>query len=103
MPPAEFLMTEACGCDAVANRMSEYLDGELEPPVARTIAAHLSRCTACARLAFDLALTIATLRRLSPARRVTFERLAGSFLCGGEPRPASPRFSAAHMHEGDEP
>jgi len=66
-----------CLCDEVSDRVSEYLDGELEPAVARTIARHLERCARCARLAAELALTIAALHRLCPASGVTLAWLAG--------------------------
>jgi anti-sigma factor RsiW len=66
--PASRLEEDSTDCDRVADRLSDYLDGELDPSVARTIAVHLCRCPGCARNAAELALTIAALHRLSPAR-----------------------------------
>jgi hypothetical protein len=56
------------GCDQVSHWISEFLDGELEHTAARTVAVHLSCCPRCATMAAQLALTIAALHRLSPAR-----------------------------------
>jgi len=68
-PPACRVEDDSSACDEVVDRLSDYLDGELEPAAGRAIALHLSRCPACAGSAAELALTIAALRRLSPARR----------------------------------
>jgi anti-sigma factor RsiW len=42
------------------------LDGQLERTAASTVAAHISRCTDCARLGGVLAITIAALARVGP-------------------------------------
>ena len=67
-PPPSRVEDHSTECDRVADGMSDYLDGELEPGAARTVAAHLSRCAGCARMAAELALTIAALRRLGGGR-----------------------------------
>jgi hypothetical protein len=41
-------------CARVDRRLSEWLDGELEPAVAREVSSHLSQCAACARRAEEL-------------------------------------------------
>jgi hypothetical protein len=41
-------------CARVDRRLSEWLDGELEPAVAREVSSHLSLCTACARRVNEL-------------------------------------------------
>jgi hypothetical protein len=41
-------------CARVDSRLSEWLDSELEPAVAREVSAHLSQCTACAGRADEL-------------------------------------------------
>ncbi len=71
------LLPEPLGCDEVAAHVSDYLDGELAPDLAASVAAHLAWCPACARFAGELALTIAALHGLAPAPRVTAGWLAG--------------------------
>ncbi len=80
--------------------MSDYLDGELDPRVSRRVALHLSRCSRCARMAAELALTIAALHRLSPAREVTLGWLAGQLRCEPARALATPRLLAAHPSPG---
>jgi hypothetical protein len=41
-------------CARVDRRMSEWLDGELDPALARDVSSHLSQCTVCARRAEEL-------------------------------------------------
>ncbi len=62
-PPGR-LEEDSTPCDRVADLMSDYLDGELETGAAHDMALHLSRCPGCARMAAELALTIAALHRL---------------------------------------
>ncbi len=64
-------------CNQVSAWLSEYLDGDLAPGIARSIAEHLSRCVACRRLAGELALTITALHHLAPDRAVTLGWLGG--------------------------
>lgn len=64
-------------CSRVSAWLSEYLDGDLAPAIAGSIAGHLSRCVACRRLAGELALTITALHQLAPARGVTLRWLGG--------------------------
>lgn len=51
-------------CWWVADRLSELLDGELEPAAAAGVALHLAACPGCARLALELAATVEALHRL---------------------------------------
>jgi anti-sigma factor RsiW len=60
---------DSTDCDRVADWLSDYLDGELDPEVARTVAAHLSRCRGCTRMAAELALTIVALHGLQQRPR----------------------------------
>jgi Putative zinc-finger/Gram-negative bacterial TonB protein C-terminal len=41
-------------CTRVRGRLSEWLDGELEPGTARAVSSHLQRCAECARRADEL-------------------------------------------------
>ena len=41
-------------CARVDRRLSEWLDGELDPALAREVTTHLSQCAACARRAEEL-------------------------------------------------
>ena len=41
-------------CARVRSRLSEWLDGELEPAAARAVSSHLAECAACARQADEL-------------------------------------------------
>ena len=41
-------------CARVDRRLSEWLDGDLAPAVAREVSSHVSRCAACARRADEL-------------------------------------------------
>jgi hypothetical protein len=41
-------------CAVVRSRLSEWLDGELEPGAARLVSSHLGRCAECARRADEL-------------------------------------------------
>ncbi len=93
---------DSTACDEVADLLSDYLDGEIEPSIGRTIAVHLSRCPDCARMAAELALTVAALHRLSPGRGVTLGWLAGPFQREAGPRLAAPRLAAVHPCAGDD-
>ena len=55
-------------CEQVADRLSEWLDGELERDVARRVELHLATCTRCSRLASQLAATVEALHRLRRRR-----------------------------------
>jgi anti-sigma factor RsiW len=57
------------GCEEIAEKLSELLDGELEPAAAARFALHLAVCPGCARLAVELDATIHALHRL--ARRTS--------------------------------
>jgi anti-sigma factor RsiW len=41
-------------CARVRGRLSEWLDGELEPEAARAVSSHLRQCAECARRADEL-------------------------------------------------
>jgi hypothetical protein len=47
-----------------SERLSEYLDGELDPEAAREIAAHLAGCAACGELAAELRRVLARAQAL---------------------------------------
>jgi anti-sigma factor (TIGR02949 family) len=51
-------------CEEIADRLSEFLDGELDEGAAARIAFHLATCAGCARLASELEATIRALHRL---------------------------------------
>ena len=52
-------------CAEVDELLSEYLDGELGSRSVARVEVHLVTCAACARLAADLAATVAALHGLS--------------------------------------
>jgi len=51
-------------CRETREKMSEYLDGELEPGAVAAAERHVSRCPNCRRLLANLSRTIGGLRRL---------------------------------------
>ncbi len=55
-------------CEQIADRISEYLDGELAEPAAERVAIHLALCAGCARSAAQLARLVGALHRLPRAR-----------------------------------
>ena len=60
-------------CARVRSRLSEWLDGELEPAAARAVSSHLRECAACARQADELSAIsglLAELPRLAPPESV---------------------------------
>ena len=52
------------GCPEVSERLSEFLDDELDPAARQEVALHLALCAACARLAAELAATVHALHEL---------------------------------------
>ena len=56
-------------CEQVADRLSEFLDGELGARPAACIRIHLAVCAGCARFAAELAATIEALHVLHASRR----------------------------------
>jgi anti-sigma factor RsiW len=86
MAPFERLTPTGRGCDRVADHLSEYLDGELDASEAEAVADHLRRCAACARLALELAATIAAVHLLGP--RST--RAPDGARCALHPAPPGP-------------
>ena len=51
-------------CERVRGRLSEWLDGELEPAAARAVSSHLQECAGCARRAEELGRVSALLAEL---------------------------------------
>jgi anti-sigma factor RsiW len=51
-------------CREVVDRLSEFLDGELDRSAAESVALHLEACASCAQFARELAATILALHRL---------------------------------------
>jgi anti-sigma factor RsiW len=58
-------------CDVISDRLSEFLDGELEPVEAHEVAVHLAICEACAQLFAELASTVHALHGLRTRADVT--------------------------------
>lgn len=54
-------------CEEIADRLSEFLDGELAPEVAAGITLHLAVCADCARFTAELAATVQALHGLARA------------------------------------
>lgn len=52
-------------CTCVGRRVSERLDGELEPRAEPSLALHLATCPRCRRLAAELAALVGAIHRLS--------------------------------------
>ncbi|TAK18293.1 MAG: hypothetical protein EPO35_01545 [Acidobacteria bacterium] len=50
-------------CDMLAERLSAFLDGDLDAADCRRIAAHARRCARCRRLTKELRDTVGTCRR----------------------------------------
>ncbi len=55
---------EVPGCEEVSERLSEFLDGELDGADAARVAVHLAICAVCAASAAELDATIRALHRL---------------------------------------
>ncbi len=55
-------------CESTKDLLSEYLDGELAGPRTWEVRLHLERCAPCARLAAELAATVAALHGLATRR-----------------------------------
>ncbi len=55
-------------CETTKELLSEYLDGELAGPRTWEVRLHLEGCAACARLAAELAATVAALHGLATRR-----------------------------------
>ena len=58
-------------CDEVSERLSEFLDGELEPVEAHEVAVHLAICEGCAQLLVELVETVHALHELRTGAEVT--------------------------------
>jgi anti-sigma factor (TIGR02949 family) len=52
------------GCEETAEKLSEFLDGELDAAAADRVALHLAACPGCVQLAIELDATIRALHRL---------------------------------------
>lgn len=78
-------------CAGVRKRLSEWLDGELEPSAARTLSAHLAGCPPCARRAEELRTLsglLAELPRLEARESVESQVALELELASGTRRPA---------------
>ena len=68
-------------CDAVHRRLSTYLDGELPPAEAGSVAAHVAVCAGCARRLASLKSALAAIAELprleamEPIAARVFDRL----------------------------
>ncbi len=51
-------------CDETSERLSEFLDDELDAPSRKRVALHLAICGACAQFAAELAATVRALHGL---------------------------------------
>ncbi len=58
------------GCPEARSLVSDYIDGELEPSVARALEGHLQTCPNCPPLYASLVDTLAELRNLGDERGV---------------------------------
>jgi anti-sigma factor RsiW len=78
-------------CASVHSRLSEWLDGDLEPAAARAVGAHVAACPACSRHAGELravSTLLSELPRLEAAEPIA-PRVADRLeLVGGARRPA---------------
>lgn len=59
---------DVSGCEEVVERMSEFLDGELDENAAARVAFHLAACARCVRFAAELVVAIEALHGLPKAR-----------------------------------
>jgi anti-sigma factor RsiW len=58
-------------CAAMAERLSDYIDGELAPISVLVVELHLAGCPACSRFARELLDTVRALRALRTAPPAT--------------------------------
>jgi anti-sigma factor RsiW len=78
-------------CAGVRRRLSEWLDGELEPLAARSVSAHLAGCPACSRRAEELRAVsglLAELPRVESREPVESQVALRLELASGARRPA---------------
>jgi anti-sigma factor RsiW len=77
-------------CGEVLDRLSDYLDQELDPEVRARVEEHLRGCDQCARFGGEFAATIRALRdhllREGPAPARIHERLRGALDAEPDPR-----------------
>jgi anti-sigma factor RsiW len=64
------------GCLEASERLSEFLDGELDEATRREVVIHLAICSACAQLAAELAATVHALHTLRSGARGSEPSLA---------------------------
>ena len=57
-------------CLEARSMVSDYIDGDLPAPLARSLEAHLETCTKCPPLYASLVATLADLRALADSRGV---------------------------------
>jgi len=60
----EPLPADCLTCPQAQERLSDYLDGELDPPARSAVEVHLCGCPACTRFARELAATVLALHAL---------------------------------------
>jgi hypothetical protein len=78
-------------CASVHSRLSEWLDGDLEPAAARAVGAHVAACPACSRHAGELravSTLLSELPRLEAAEPIATRVADRLELVGGARRPA---------------
>ncbi|MFL5260912.1 MAG: anti-sigma factor family protein [Anaeromyxobacteraceae bacterium] len=64
LPPVHPMFT----CAATADRLSDYIDGELPPVLLLIVELHLAGCPHCSRFAREMMETVRALRALRPTR-----------------------------------
>jgi len=61
---------EPVTCRYVTDRLSDFLEGHLDPRIQQRVEEHLNSCPTCRRTLDELRLTISLLQRLNPQRPV---------------------------------
>jgi anti-sigma factor RsiW len=61
---ARLVHTSGLTCEEIRDRLSDYVDGELDPWKRLVVQGHLSACVGCERFARELVETIGLLRQL---------------------------------------
>ncbi len=81
----------ALSCVEARSMVSDYIDGDLPAPLARSLEAHLETCPNCPPLYASLVETLADLRALEDSRGV--DELAGRVLAALDEYPLPPEES----------
>jgi anti-sigma factor (TIGR02949 family) len=89
--PKQEKVVGGLSCGQVLDRLSDYLDGDLEPAAREAVEAHLRGCDGCARFGGELKGTIQALRRHLGASPAVPPRLRQRLLeaLGGGREPGS--------------